>query len=145
MRQNEGFKRVVFASRRRDALSQCRKCRTPVKTIARPAASAAAMTSPSRCEPPGWITAVVPAEIAASSPSAKGKKASGATITSVKISTMRLPDPSDRRRVQIGLTELGEHQLGVLSAVHLRELQAIGSSLSTLLDAFARHTPSNPP
>lgn len=55
----------------------------------------------------------------------------------------RLPDPSDRRRVQVGLTELGEHQLRILSAVHLRELQAIGSSLSTLLDAFARHTPAD--
>ena len=56
----------------------------------------------------------------------------------------RLPDPSDRRRVQVGLTELGEHQLRILSAVHLRELQAIGSSLLTLLDAFARHTPADP-
>ena len=33
----------------------------PVKTIARPAASAAAITSSSRTDPPGWITAVAPA------------------------------------------------------------------------------------
>ena len=37
------------------------------------------MTSSSRIEPPGWITAVAPASAAASSPSAKGKKASDAT------------------------------------------------------------------
>ena len=35
----------------------------PVNTIAMPAASAAAMTSSSRIEPPGWITAVAPAAI----------------------------------------------------------------------------------
>ena len=51
----------------------------PVKTMARPASSAAAMTSSSRTEPPGWITAVAPASTAASRPSAKGKKASEAT------------------------------------------------------------------
>ena len=50
-----------------------------VKTIARPASSAAAITSASRTDPPGWITAVAPASTAASSPSAKGKKASEAT------------------------------------------------------------------
>ena len=32
---------------------QCLKCRIPVKTIARPASSAAAITSSSRTEPPG--------------------------------------------------------------------------------------------
>ena len=47
--------------------------------MAMPAASAAAITSASRIEPPGWITAVAPAATAASSPSAKGKKASEAT------------------------------------------------------------------
>src|SRR5882762_10878725 len=42
-------------------LPQCRKWRMPVKTMARPSRSAAAMTSGSRTEPPGWITAVAPA------------------------------------------------------------------------------------
>ena len=51
----------------------------PVKTIASPASFAAAMTSSSRIDPPGWITAVAPASAAASSPSANGKKASDAT------------------------------------------------------------------
>ena len=49
-----------------------RKWRKPVNTIAMPAASAAAITSASRREPPGWIAAVAPARIAASSPSANG-------------------------------------------------------------------------
>ena len=43
-----------------------------------PAASAAAMTSESRIEPPGWTTARTPAPVRISSPSAKGKKASEA-------------------------------------------------------------------
>ena len=50
-----------------------------MKTIARPASSAAAITSSSRIEPPGWMTAVAPASTAANSPSANGKKASEAT------------------------------------------------------------------
>src|SRR6266436_5933425 len=44
-----------------------------------PAASAAAITSSSRSDPPGWMIAVAPAPIAASTPSAKGKNASEAT------------------------------------------------------------------
>ena len=51
----------------------------PVNSIARPASSAAAITSSSRIDPPGWITAVAPASTAASRPSANGKKASDAT------------------------------------------------------------------
>ena len=46
---------------------------------ATPAASQASITSASRLEPPGWITAVAPASIAACGPSANGKKASEAT------------------------------------------------------------------
>src|SRR6266704_2822148 len=51
----------------------------PVNTIASPSRSAAAMTSVSRTEPPGWITAVAPALAASSTPSGNGKKASEAT------------------------------------------------------------------
>ena len=40
---------------------QWRKCRTPVKTIASLCSSAAAITSSSFTEPPGWMTAVAPA------------------------------------------------------------------------------------
>jgi hypothetical protein len=62
-----------------DSIPQCRKCLTPVKTMAIPASSAALITSSSRIDPPGWITAVAPASIATRSPSANGKKASDAT------------------------------------------------------------------
>ena len=50
-----------------------------VKTMARPRRSAAAITSGSFTEPPGWITAVAPALAASSTPSGKGKNASEAT------------------------------------------------------------------
>ena len=50
-----------------------------MNTIATPAALHASITSGSRREPPGWITAVTPASIAASTPSANGKKASEAS------------------------------------------------------------------
>ena len=51
----------------------------PVNTMAIPAASAAAITSASLTEPPGWITATAPASTADSKPSANGKNASDAT------------------------------------------------------------------
>ena len=51
----------------------------PVNTMAIPASLAAAITSSSRIDPPGWMTAVAPASTAESRPSAKGKKASEAT------------------------------------------------------------------
>src|SRR5262245_17876421 len=58
------------------AATQCRKWRTPVKTMAILRLLAAAMTSASRTDPPGWIAAVAPAFAAAINPSAKGKNAS---------------------------------------------------------------------
>ena len=51
----------------------------PVNTMAMPWSSAALITSSSRIEPPGWITAVAPASIATRRPSANGKNASDAT------------------------------------------------------------------
>jgi hypothetical protein len=50
-----------------------------VNTIAIPCSSAAAITSASRTDPPGWMAAVAPAAAAASRPSRKGKNASDAT------------------------------------------------------------------
>ena len=47
--------------------------------MAMPWASAASITSLSRTDPPGWITAVAPASMQASMPSANGKNASDAT------------------------------------------------------------------
>jgi hypothetical protein len=43
----------VLANANKTDFSQCRKCRTPVTTIAIFAASATASDSASRCEPPG--------------------------------------------------------------------------------------------
>src|SRR5437773_6233017 len=51
----------------------------PVNTMARPRRSAAAITSGSRTDPPGWTTAVAPALAPSSTPSGKGKNASEAT------------------------------------------------------------------
>src|SRR6266704_1630294 len=63
----------------RSFMHQCRKCRTPVNTIASPSSSAAAMTSSSRMLPPGWMTALAPAWATTSTPSRNGKNASDAT------------------------------------------------------------------
>jgi hypothetical protein len=74
-----GVWKVIRRSDCGERAHQCRKCRWPVKTMASPAASAAAITSASLTDPPGWITAVAPASAAARRPSGKGKKASEAT------------------------------------------------------------------
>ena len=57
---------------------QCLKWRIPVVTMAMPCSSAAATISSSRIEPPGWMTAVLPASATTSSPSRNGKNASEA-------------------------------------------------------------------
>ena len=57
---------------------QCRKWRTPVSTMAIPAASAAATISASFTLPPGCAIAVTPARAATSTPSGNGKNASDA-------------------------------------------------------------------
>ena len=49
----------------------------PVNTMAMPAASAAAITSSSRIEPPGWMTAVAPASMAETQPVGKGEERVG--------------------------------------------------------------------
>ena len=64
--------------RRLSRVAQCRKWRRPVKTIAVPASFAAAMTSSSRTEPPGWMAALTPAPKATFGPSSNGKNASEA-------------------------------------------------------------------
>src|ERR671916_378150 len=62
----------------------------PVKTIARPCSLAAAMTSSSRTEPPGWMTAVTPWRAASSRPSREGKKASEASTEPATGSCVRV-------------------------------------------------------
>src|SRR6476660_926238 len=56
-------------------IRQWRKWSTPVKIIAIPCSSAALTTSASRMEPPGWMTAVMPACAAAARPARNGEKA----------------------------------------------------------------------
>ena len=81
------------------ARRQCRKCRRPVNTIARPCSSAAAITSASRTEPPGWTTAVAPAAATASRPSRNGKNASdAATVPASGSAPRRLPAAGLHRR-----------------------------------------------
>ncbi len=60
----------------KERADQCRKWRRPVKSMARPSSSQAAITSSSLREPPGWTTATTPALAAAWIPSGNGKKAS---------------------------------------------------------------------
>ena len=91
---------------------QCRKWRMPVKTMAMPALSAAAITSSSRREPPGWITAVMPAAIPASSPSANGKNASDA------ITAPRAGDSGKTRRL-LHVGGLGDGDLGAVDPARL--------------------------
>ena len=119
----------------------------PVNSIASPASSAAAITSSSRIEPPGWITAVAPASTAASSPSAKGKKASEATAEPIvrgsgqplASAASRGPDRGDARAVAAvhlaGADAGGDAVLGVDDRVRLDVLgdgpgeQAVGEFL----------------
>src|SRR5688572_16298102 len=67
---------------------QCLKCRRPVNTIARPCSSAAAMTSASFIDPPGWTTAVAPADATESRPSRNGKNASDAATDPRNVSPL---------------------------------------------------------
>ena len=52
---------------------------------------------------------------------------------------VRAPDPEDRRRVLVRLTEAGERCLADLSAVHFAELERIRSELQGLLDRTNTH------
>ena len=94
----------------------------PVNSIASPASSAAAITSSSRIDPPGWMTAVAPASAAASRPSANGKKASEATA-----------EPTVRgSRPAVGLgrfARLGGGDAGAVAAVHLAGADAGGDAV----------------
>ena len=50
----------------------------------------------------------------------------------------RNPDPHDRRRVLVALTEEGEEKLRILSQAHLAELRAVGPALAELLASFEK-------
>ena len=79
--------------------------------MATPLSSAAWITSVSRSEPPGWITAVAPASIATSRPSANGKNASDAT-------TEPLVRHREAERLR-GILGLAHRDAGRVDAAHL--------------------------
>ena len=91
-------------------MAQCLKWRTPVNTIAMPFSSAAAMDSASRIEPPGWITARMPAAAAVSMPSRNGKNASDAitlpATSSPASSALALDDDPSRRPTRTSTPDL---------------------------------------
>src|SRR2546430_4530374 len=82
--QGRDVRRALDVRVRRELVAQARRvrqwrnCRRPVSTIARSCRSAAAITSASFTEPPGWMIARTPAWAASSTPSGEGKNASEA-------------------------------------------------------------------
>ena len=60
-RRRRRARRRPRARRASGSRAQCWNCLSPVNTMTRPCSSAAAMTSSSRTEPPGWMTAATPA------------------------------------------------------------------------------------
>src|SRR3982750_4700730 len=108
----------------------------PVNNIARFASSAAAMTSSSRIDPPGWMTAVAPASTAASKPSANGKKASDATAEPSARAVLRV---NDGIRFDVlgdgpGEQAVGDFLFGRLPFGHALELVARDDAVVAVLN-----------
>ncbi len=104
----------------------------PVKTMAMPCSSAAAITSSSRIDPPGWITAVAPAATADSKPSAKGKNASEATTEPLV----------KRRRVSCrfgSILGLARCNAGAVDAAHLPGADANSRAILDVDDGIGFH------
>ena len=99
-----------------------------MKTIVTPASSQASITSSSRFEPPGWITAVAPAWIASSGPSAKGKKASEATASR----------PAGRGVLAAGVAALLDREADRVDAAHLAGADADVAPSLAITIAFER-------
>jgi hypothetical protein len=97
--------------------AQCRKWRAPVNTIVSPCSLAAAITSSSRIEPPGWMTALAPAAARTSIPSRNGKKASEATHRA--------------GQVEAGALRLAGGNSGRVDAAHLAGTNAQGHAAAT--------------
>ena len=109
----------------------------PVNTMAMPCSSAALITSSSRIEPPGWITAVAPASIAASSPSANGKKASEAT-------TEPLVSGSASPAALRGVLGLARGDAGGVDAAHLAGADADRGAVLGIDDGVRLHVLGDP-
>src|SRR5713101_8415488 len=118
----------------------------PVNTIASPSRSAAAITSGSRTEPPGWITAVAPAFAASSTPSGNGKNASEATtlpasgvcafITAIFTESTRLICPAPTPSVAPSFANTMAFDFTCLHTFHanriVRSSSAVGARLVTV-------------
>ena len=104
----------------------------PVNTIAMPCSSAALITSSSRIEPPGWITAVAPASIATSSPSANGKNASEAT-------TEPLVSGADSFSSFAASSALRAAMRAAVDAAHLAGADADGGAVLGIDDGVRLH------
>ena len=104
----------------------------PVNTMAMPASSAALITSSSRIEPPGWITAVAPASIATSKPSANGKNASEAT-TEPLVSGSASPLPC------AASSALRAAMRAAVDAAHLAGADADGGAILGVDDGVRLH------
>src|SRR5882672_7406843 len=121
--------------------SQCRKCRIPVNTIAKPSRSAAAITSASRTEPPGWITAVAPALAASSTPSGNGKNASEATtlpasgdcafITAIFTESTRLICPAPTPSVAPSFANTIALDFTCFATFHAKRIVRLSSTVGT--------------
>ena len=85
---------------------QCAKCRVPVRYSVTPAACAAATTSSSRTDPPGWTTARTPASRSTCSPSANGKNASEAATAPRARSTSAGVRTLDREAARVDAVDL---------------------------------------
>ena len=105
--------------------------------MAMPCSSAAAITSSSRIEPPGWITAVAPASAAASRPSANGKKASEAT-------TEPLVSGSARPAASRGLRRLAGGDARGIDAAHLAGADADRGAVLGIDDGVRLHVLGDP-
>src|ERR1051325_5223322 len=170
LRESRRWRARVPPTRSRGASCQWRKCRTPVKIMATPRSSAAAMTSASRMLPPGWMTAAAPASASASSPSRNGKNASEATteplsetpasaafVAAMRTLSTRLicpaPTPSVVRSRQktmaFDFTYLATHQAKTrsarcasLGAARVTSLKSLGSSTCESLVCTSRPPPT---
>src|SRR2546429_596424 len=115
----------------------------PVNTMARPRRSAAAITSGSRTDPPGWTTAVAPALAASSTPSGKGKNASEATtlpvsgvcafITAIFTESTRLICPAPTPSVAPSLANTMALDFTCFATCHAKRMMCISSGVGMRL------------
>ena len=103
----------------------------PVNTIAMPCSSAAAITSSSRIEPPGWITAVMPA--------GRG------LIDAVAEREERVPGHHRAPHFQICMLGLDAGNARAVDAAHLAGTDADGHVVTAVDDGIGLDELGHPP